>query len=676
VSSLNFTSQISLNIYMKFKALLFALVFSSILSAQTPCVNGMAGSYPCSHVDLLSFVPLSAIGGGENTNDIWGWVSPNTGKEYALVGCHNGTAFLDITDPVTPVYLGILPSHSANNLWRDLETYKNYCFIGSEAFGHGLQIFDLTQLDNVQNIPATFQETAHYAGFGNSHTIAIDTLNGYLYANGTNTYAGGLHIVDISNPLQPTLAGGFALEGYTHDCFIWNYDGPDTEHQGKQIVFACNGTKLAVVDCTDKTDCESLGNYAYPNLGYVHQGWVTKDKRHFLLNDELDEQDFAIAGTPYGTRTHIFEISNLDQLTYEGYHEADNSAIDHNFYIDDHFMYQSNYRSGLRILDVIRIEDGLMNEIAYFDLFPTNDAAVFSGTWSNYAFLPSGVNIATSMYEGVFITRPNMVVLSQKAWDLCNSDPIEFELTINSELAFPLTTAINGLPGASINNITITETGAYNIEIGGLENVAEGVYTPRLLLQTDFNQQYEIPLSVVIADNSPVAPTLIAVEDGGTVLNLNNAEFSWTQLNNASTYQIQISSTEDFGGELIVDQLVSNNSIQLFVQNFGSDGYWRVRGINDCGEGEWSEPFFFVVYYASVEGIDDIHVKLFPNPVQSLLQVIANKAVGSWQITDMTGRVVESSHTNQHQLFIDVEHLSSGVYLFTSGTSSSRFIKQ
>lgn len=661
---------------MKFKALFFALAFSSLLSAQTPCINGMAGNYPCEHVDLLAFVPLSAMDHGENTNDIWGWVSPNTGKEYALVGCSNGTAFLDISDPVNPVYLGLLPSHSTNSLWRDLETYKNYCFIGSEAAGHGLQIFDLTQLDHVQNIPTIFQETAHYAGFGNSHTIAIDTLNGFLYANGTDTYAGGLHIVDISNPLQPTLAGGFALEGYTHDCFIWNYDGPDVEHLGKQIVFACNGTKLAVVDCTDKTDCESLGNYTYNNRGYIHQGWVTKDKRHFLLNDELDEQTFAITNTPYGTRTHIFDITDLDQLVYQGFHETDNTAIDHNFYIDDHFMYQSNYRSGLRIFDVIRIDEGLMNEIAYFDLFPLNDAPVFSGTWSNYAFLPSGVNISTSMYEGIFITRPNMVVLSQKTWELCNAEQIQFDLTINSELAFPLTTALSGLPGASINSINITETGTYEIEITGLENIAEGVYHPRLLLQTNFEQEYEFPLTVVIAGNTPNAPILLAVEDGGVVFNQNIAEFSWTSLNNASSYQIQVSGTPDFSGDLYIEQLVSNNSVQLYIQNFGTEGYWRVRGINGCGEGEWSDTFHFEVVYASVEEMNDLRVQLFPNPVNSLLQVTANKSINDWRITDMTGRVVKSARTNQNQLFIDVDALSSGVYLFTSGASTTRFIKQ
>ena len=80
-----------------------AFFFALQASAQTPCVDGMAGIYPCQNMDLLKFVPLSAIGSGANTNDIWGWVSPVTQKEYALVGCSNGSAFLDISDPLNPV---------------------------------------------------------------------------------------------------------------------------------------------------------------------------------------------------------------------------------------------------------------------------------------------------------------------------------------------------------------------------------------------------------------------------------------------------------------------------------------------------------------------------------------------------------------------------------------------
>ena len=47
--------------------------------AVTSCVGGFAGSYPCSNVDLMAFLPLAQIGGG-NGNDIWGWLRPHTGK--------------------------------------------------------------------------------------------------------------------------------------------------------------------------------------------------------------------------------------------------------------------------------------------------------------------------------------------------------------------------------------------------------------------------------------------------------------------------------------------------------------------------------------------------------------------------------------------------------------------
>ena len=71
------------------KNLLFAFFFLATIAATAqPCVGGMAGIYPCDNVDLLSHMTLSDIGANpntDNTNDIWGWVSPVTGKEYALV---------------------------------------------------------------------------------------------------------------------------------------------------------------------------------------------------------------------------------------------------------------------------------------------------------------------------------------------------------------------------------------------------------------------------------------------------------------------------------------------------------------------------------------------------------------------------------------------------------------
>lgn len=44
------------------------------------------------------------------------------------------------------VYLGRLPQYSVPSIWREIRAYKNYMIIGSEAVGHGIQIFDMKKV--------------------------------------------------------------------------------------------------------------------------------------------------------------------------------------------------------------------------------------------------------------------------------------------------------------------------------------------------------------------------------------------------------------------------------------------------------------------------------------------------------------------------------------------------
>ena len=203
------------------------MVASSLQQTRISCNNGFADTgsifYPCSNIDLMSFLPLSTFSVPDvaplpNGNDIWGWT--HGGREFALMGLTSGTAFVEITNPLNPVYIGILLYKTVCSNWRDIKTYANHAFIVSEAASHGMQVFDLTQLLNVgaSSMPVQFVETAHYAGFGNAHNIAINEGTGFAYAVGTNTFGGGLHIVDIRTPSNPIFAGGFGADGYTHDC--------------------------------------------------------------------------------------------------------------------------------------------------------------------------------------------------------------------------------------------------------------------------------------------------------------------------------------------------------------------------------------------------------------------------------------------------------------------------
>jgi hypothetical protein len=112
---------------------------------NVPCQNGLADIYPCHNVDLLAFMPLAQFGDKQG-NTLWGWTDPVTGKEYALVGLANGTAFVDISNPIAPRYLGKLPTQTQNSRSRDIKVYQHYALVGSDYNpGHGMQIFDLTQ---------------------------------------------------------------------------------------------------------------------------------------------------------------------------------------------------------------------------------------------------------------------------------------------------------------------------------------------------------------------------------------------------------------------------------------------------------------------------------------------------------------------------------------------------
>ena len=130
---------------MKKFLLLSTLLVAGFSQAQTPCVNGFAGVYPCNNIDLMTHLDFPQIGGNNNTrgSGCWGWTDPLTNKEYALMGCSTHTAFVDITNPSVPIYLGKLNAHNnSSSIWRELTVYNNHAYIVSEANGHGLQIFD------------------------------------------------------------------------------------------------------------------------------------------------------------------------------------------------------------------------------------------------------------------------------------------------------------------------------------------------------------------------------------------------------------------------------------------------------------------------------------------------------------------------------------------------------
>ncbi len=269
----------------------------TIVGDEVRCTDGEAAGFPCRDVDLLSFLTVESLGGapGERVSDIWGWTDPETGVEYALVGRSGGLVIVDLGRPASPAVVATIAANASGA--RDIKTYADHAFFTGDGAGqHGLVVFDLTRLRDIEPAasPAALEPDTVYEGIASAHNLAIDPESGFAYvvrpSQGGETCGGGLHIVDVRTPTEPTFAGcftdtaGVISPGSSHDAQCVVYDGPDEEYRGRQICFASNESLLRIVDVTDKENPVPISSASYPAQAYVHQGWLTEDHAWFFLD--------------------------------------------------------------------------------------------------------------------------------------------------------------------------------------------------------------------------------------------------------------------------------------------------------------------------------------------------------------------------------------------------------
>jgi hypothetical protein len=122
-----------------------------------------------------------------------------------------------------------------------------------------------------------------------------------------------------------------------------------------------------------------------------------------------DEQDEVNQGVH--TRTRIFNIEDLENPfivpTY-GIYDGPNLSSDHNLYVHQDLVFESNYTSGIQILDATSIGTAALNQVASFDTYPSSNANGYNGAWGNYPFFASGIVVVNDIQSGLFILRPRL----------------------------------------------------------------------------------------------------------------------------------------------------------------------------------------------------------------------------------------------------------------------------
>ncbi|KAI9159082.1 hypothetical protein HJFPF1_07090 [Paramyrothecium foliicola] len=403
------------------------------------CKDGVASYVPgdpkytfrCKGLDLYDFKTHAELGSafGRGAGS-WGWTSPK-GREFVAIAQEDGTSFSEVSKKGKLIYLGRLPQYTTAlpSLWREIKGYKSYVVIGSEAYDHGVQIFDLRKLEKIDpKEPRVFSNEEDLDGWwndslpwGRSHNVVTNEERHYGVATGfqprNGTLRAGLAFFDLKDPSNPKTLGGTGEDGYVHDAQCLVYRGPHLKYWGRDICYGYNEDSLTIYDVEDKSNIKVISRTSYEGVAYTHQGWVLDRnwQKYLILDDEYDEVNITKTGQYAYPVSYIWDVSNLEKPKQTGKFTGARRGIDHNQFVINGFSHQSNYGLGYSVLDLRSVpfdpSGKGIKEVAYFDIHPEDDNLpgggneTFTGTWSHYPYFKSGYVVINTMTRGAFVVK-------------------------------------------------------------------------------------------------------------------------------------------------------------------------------------------------------------------------------------------------------------------------------
>lgn len=393
---------------------------------------------------------------------VWGYAAPD-GREYGILGCPTGTAFIDVTDTANIQEVDFLTGVTSS--WREMKTYSHYAYIVSEGANSKLQIVDLQYLPDSVHLVKVW----NYTGYTNTHSIS--QASHYLYLNGGNSAAnGGITAVDVIDPENPVKMGQWTTL-YVHDCRVVN----DTIYAAN-----INNGKVSIINATNKASLTSVTSFTNLTGSGPHNTALTTDRKRLFVTDE-------IGTAPY--RLKVWNIEDLSAITFVSYWQPTGitTSIIHNIETYGNFGIIAHYSAGVRVINISNPDTPV--EVAWYDTYPSNNAESYNGCWGVY-MLPSGKIIASDRQTGFYALKTNFP-LTGVSGNAVNTVAEDYSLSQNYPNPFNPSTVISyQLPEGGFVNLKVynelgkevsslvsknQNAGRYEVTFDG-SNLGSGIY--------------------------------------------------------------------------------------------------------------------------------------------------------------------------------------------------------
>ncbi|MEK7255147.1 MAG: choice-of-anchor B family protein, partial [Bacteroidota bacterium] len=438
---------------------------------------------------------------GVDCSNIWGWVDPDDGMEYALVGVSTGLSIVSLADPYNVVEVGFIPD--VNSSWREVKAYDHYAYAVTEG-GGGVLVVDLHDAPNSFTYTHWSPSIPELGGgtLNRIHALFIDEF-GYLYLNGaTGLNSGGVIIADIhTDPANPVYVG-HAPAIYCHDSYARN-----------NILFTGDiyAGQFSVYDVSDKSNVQLLAKQTTP-YAFTHNLWLNDASTVLFTTDE--KANAPVASYDISDLTNIKELDQFRPIATLG-----TGVIPHNVQTWNDYVVTSYYTDGTIIIDGSK-PDNLI-EVGYFDSF-VNDPNGFHGVWGVFPYFPSGLVVASDIENGFYCYEVNYVRacwLEGKVTSSATSLPINgASVHIESTQANQAATGADGLykTGQAIPGTFDVVVSAVGYTSKTVQAVLENGILTILDVQLDPLSSFSVSGQAVrTTDNAPVPGATIFAD--GTV---------------------------------------------------------------------------------------------------------------------------------------------------------------
>lgn len=243
---------------------------------------------------------------------------------------------------------------------------------------------------------------------------------------------------------------------------------------------------------------------------------------------------------------------------------------------------------------------------------------------------------------------------------VCAGDTLRFSINTNSILGFSdtITCSLDGVPPGATVEISPAEFApdeTAQVVISGLTSDMAGNYALSLVAVADTLVR-AVPIALSVLPGAPTAAVIPVSPLDSTLGVSGQAVLNWNPVQYAAQYAVQLASSPSFeSGALLLNQLVTDTFIATPPLAFAQVYYWRVRPLNNCGDGLDSEVFAFQIGDADCDIVFNsadvpvaintantsvVYSKITVSDLSQIADIAVNVAIAHTYVGDLSARLL------------------------------------